>query len=252
MRRLFQQSVFTVGAFGAFVFPLSANALTLDWSRTGLWDSSGSVRTVSISRKLAGCNGCDLSGANITNTQFFGNFHNIKISGSKMRHSDLRGAKFSNSNFDRTDVSESRFASNMANSSFVGATLRNVDATGSNLYASNFAGAAIEGAGFTGADLRFSNLTSVKARGAEFTNSNLSGSRIDDSDFSNADFNGSTLKGIRARKTNFYKSTLHNANLSSADLSLAMGINRSQLTGACGDAYTKLPDGLTIPFCKRK
>jgi len=62
---------------------------------------------------------------------------------------------------------------------------------------------------------------------ANLTNASLSSARL-----INADLSGAILLG---------------ANLSGADLSRARNLTQTQLDAACGDANTKLPEGLKPP-----
>jgi uncharacterized protein YjbI with pentapeptide repeats len=75
------------------------------------------------------------------------------------------------------------------------------------------------GARFTRASFRHADLSRAIAVGAYFGSANLSGARLD------------------------------GANLSGAELETARGLTQAQLNTACGDRYTRLPRGLTIPAC---
>jgi hypothetical protein len=93
---------------------------------------------------------------------------------------------------------------------FSNAVLTRADASDSQFAAANF----------TDADLTFSSLIRARCR--------------------NAVFRGARLRGAR----------LQGADFSGADLRLADGITQDQLSGACGDASTLLPPGLSIPRCE--
>jgi uncharacterized protein YjbI with pentapeptide repeats len=86
----------------------------------------------------------------------------------------------------------------------------------------NLTNASLSSARLINADLSSANL-----RGANLTNASLSSARL-----INADLSGAILLG---------------ANLSGADLSRARNLTQTQLDAACGDANTKLPEGLKPP-----
>jgi len=63
-------------------------------------------------------------------------------------------------------------------------------------------------------------------------------------DLSNANLSRSTLTNANLTNAN-----LSGADLSSADLSNAKNLTQMQVDEACGDANTKLPEGLTLKPC---
>lgn len=125
---------------------------------------------------------------------------------------------------------------------------------GCDLFQIDLAYQAIAGRDFSGARLRQSNLSVATADGARFSRANLSlanlfAARFSRADFSEANLNGATLVGGYFGGARFAGATFVGANLSGADLSSARGLTQTQLTSACGDGATVLPDGLTIPRC---
>jgi len=77
---------------------------------------------------------------------------------------------------------------------------------------------------------------------------------LSDDDFSGASFRNADLSGAdftRARLdyADFTGATLSLARFKGADLSLAKGLTQKQLDDACGDADTKLPQGLSVKSC---
>jgi uncharacterized protein YjbI with pentapeptide repeats len=108
--------------------------------------------------------------------------------------------------------------------SFAGARLRQADLSAAIMNRSNFAGA----------DLR-----DVEAYGALFTGANLAGANL-----AGASFVGTYLQGANLKGAN-----LEGANFSGAEMDRALGLTQRQLNGACGDAATTLPRGLSIPDC---
>lgn len=87
---------------------------------------------------------------------------------------------------------------------------------------------------FADANLSGINGFGVRAMSADFTGANLSG----------ATFVGSWLGGSVFTGANFA-----GANLGGANMARTMGLTQSQLNQACGDAWTVLPRGLTVPSC---
>lgn len=149
--------------------------------------------------------------------------------------------------------------------SFQGADMRQVDLSGADITAGRFARVDLEGANLTGADA-----AGIDLRGANLKKANLSYTRLDAALLHNADLTGAILVGanlrliewvdnlklrdVDARGAIFRYATLNGvdftgANLSGADFTRAKGLNNAQLSRACGNAKTKLPQGLTIPFC---
>ena len=91
------------------------------------------------------------------------------------------------------------------------------------------------------------SLTSVariKAGDTDCSGCNLSDASFRNSDLSHVDFSGAIL-----RNADLTGAKLGNANISGADLSTAKGLTQVQLATACGDAATKLPRRLRVPFC---
>lgn len=92
------------------------------------------------------------------------------------------------------------------------------------------------GAHFDVADgrLMFVCLSDDDFSGASFRNADLSGSDFDRARLAYADFTGATLAYTHFK---------------GADLSRAKGLTQQQLDSACGDADTKLPQGLSVKSC---
>jgi uncharacterized protein YjbI with pentapeptide repeats len=108
------------------------------------------------------------------------------------------------------------------------------DFSGSRIRQSNLTITIADRTNFHGANLSLANMFGVRATGADFTDANLQGATLVGGYFSGARFGGATFAG---------------ANLSGAELAGARGLTQSQLDGACGDAATQLPAGLTVPAC---
>lgn len=109
-----------------------------------------------------------------------------------------------------------------------------------------------------------SNFQRTRAVEARIGRLVASGVRLDLADFTsaslpNARFTGSILRGATFRNARLHKSDFTaavvtavdftGAQLPGADLQSAIGLTRAQLKSACGDAQTKLPEGMSIATC---
>ena len=92
----------------------------------------------------------------------------------------------------------------------------------------------MNGVNFETSDLSISNLFGGRFTGANFIEANLSRSILVGAYFGGADLSGANLS---------------QANLSGAELDTSRGLTQAQLNTACGDAYTRLPAGLSVPMC---
>jgi hypothetical protein len=97
-----------------------------------------------------------------------------------------------------------------------------------------------------GADLRRSNLRHAYARGTFLINANLEEANLEGADLRRSDLRGANLSRAKLRGAK-----LAGADLSAADLSGA-DVLPSDLSGACGDSKTKLPQGMSIDPCPGK
>lgn len=109
--------------------------------------------------------------------------------------------------------------SNFKRTRAVDARIGALEAAGVNLEGADFTDAKLPNARFTGAVLRAASFRGAKLARSDFTRAELA----------EADFTGAALPG--------------------ADLETAMHLTAAQLRNACGDASTRLPDGLTLPDC---
>ena len=104
------------------------------------------------------------------------------------------------------------------------------------LFRANLSGQYLFEEDFRGADLRRTNLT-----GANLSFANLRG----------ADLRGANLRGADLSRATLSRADLSDANLSNANLRAAENLTQEQLDQACGNADTKLPEGLTLKaMCK--
>ena len=125
---------------------------------------------------------------------------------------------------------------------------------GCNLFQADLAGAELSGRKFTRARLRQSDMTLAVMGGANFTGADLRDVNAFAGVFSSADFTGADMTnsswvGAHFGGAQMSGAKLTGANLSGAELEGARGLTQTQLSGACGDADTKLPAGLHIAAC---
>jgi hypothetical protein len=95
-----------------------------------------------------------------------------------------------------------------------------------------------------GADLSGANLSPVNLSGADLRYANLSFANLGLANLSAANLLAANLSG-----TDLSNADLRFADLSGANLRDAKNLTKEQLDTACGNANTKLPEGLTIKPC---
>jgi hypothetical protein len=117
------------------------------------------------------------------------------------------------------------------------ALLFGADLSGAHLREANLSGAQLFRAGLSRTDLGYANLS-----GANLTSANLNSAALFATNLRDAQLFGADLSGAN----------LSEANLSGANLSTAKSLTQTQLDrGACGNADTKLPEGLTVKPCSK-
>lgn len=108
------------------------------------------------------------------------------------------------------------------------------DLTGADLTNTCVKNGDVQGAKFDNAKLvlmcmSFANFTGASFRGADMAGANLAHAIVDGADFTGATLAITSIKGTDLRK--------------------ALGLTQSQIDAACGDADTKVPDGLKVHTC---
>jgi len=135
--------------------------------------------------------------------------------------------------------------------SFEATDLRRAKLVGQDLVGSSFRSATLRSANLARSDLRSATFDDADLRDA-----NLQRANLDHASLMRANLSGVNLAGASLREANLCGANLHDASLAQAalegaDLSGASGLTQAQLNRACGDARTRLPDGLTIAACAR-
>ena len=188
----------------------------------------------------------DLSGANLNRTNLSNAMLNktdfrradlsrANLSGADLSGADLRKALLAETNLSKAFLGAARIGSAfLANANLSKADLSYAFLSRANLTEADLSGAILEGAKLSMAILSGANLSHANLAGADLQNANLDGS-----DLSGADLSAAKLDGVY----------LFAANLSGTDLTYSKGIEQELLVQACGDADTKLSDGLVIPMC---
>lgn len=112
----------------------------------------------------------------------------------------------------------------------------------------------VTGRDFSGARLMQGGFIAGIYDRVRFSNANLrflegSASRFSRADFTGADLSQASLVGSYFGGARFARANLAGATLSGSDFSTAAGLTQEQLNAACGDEATRLPPGLSVPFC---
>jgi len=184
-----------------------------------------------IQMSSGSCSGCDLSnksmnGVRLNNANLSGSvFNNSNLSGGSLDGSDLTGAHFRGALMYRVEGDDVTMP---------GAVLENATLTEARLSNSKLAEANL-----SRANLSRAIITDTDFNGARFDNADLTGAQFQGGRFHNAKFHGTILSDAE----------LTNANFSGADLSSTQGLKQAQLDVACGDDKTRLPIGLSLPYC---
>jgi uncharacterized protein YjbI with pentapeptide repeats len=129
------------------------------------------------------------------------------------------------------------------------------DCPGCNLFQADLSYRAVDRADFSRArlrqaDLSLSTFNHARFDGADLVTANLFAARFTGANFAHADLSRATLVGAHFGGADFAGARLDGANLSGAELADARGLTRAQLASACGDAWTTLPAGLSLPACR--
>lgn len=193
------------------------------------------------------------------------------LSNKRMNGVELKNANFSGSLFNNSNLSGGNFdGSNLTGTQFRKALLysiegKNVNMNGANLEDATLTEAKLGESVFIGGNFRRADLTRGQFLSGDFRKTTFERATATDVNFQNANFSEAKLDHINLHKANldgghFNKVTFGNAilldatmmatDLSDADLSMTQGLNQEQLNAACGNMNTKLPYGLSVPYCE--
>lgn len=183
----------------------------------------------------------------------------------------LLGAALVDANLSYADLSGALLDSAQADNAVFGdADLRQASARvarfdGAVFYRATLDGATMEGARFADAIFRSSSFKGTEFSAGLFEDSVFTGGNGTRARFVGAAADGARFEDVRLRHADFRRASLRRAvfngtdlsgahwtgaDLSGADMAKATGLTPQSMTGACGDAGTKLPAGLpALPLC---
>ncbi len=129
------------------------------------------------------------------------------------------------------------------------------DCQACDLRGADFSYQDLEGRDLSGANLREANLSVAsldmsRLSGAELSGAVMVGAKLGLANLSGADLSGATLKGAWLGAAALSDAELTGADISGAWLANVKGLTQTQLSAACGDSSTRLPEGLTVPACR--
>ena len=205
-----------------------------------------------IHSSAGSCSQCDLSnkrmnGVKLKNANFSGSiFNNSNLSGGNFDGSNLTGSHFrkallysvegQNVNMNGADLQDATLTeANLGDSIFIGSNFRRADLTRGH---------------FKGGDFRKSTFERATATDVNFQNGNFSDAKLDHVNLHKATLDGGNFKGVTFGNAVMLDATMMAADLSDADLSMTQGLKQEQLNSACGNMNTKLPMGLSVPYCE--
>ncbi len=179
---------------------------------------------------------------------------NIVLRGANLAGASLSGADFTMTDLRSTTLTEAKLQkATLVRSSLAGAEATGGDFSRVEAYRTSFAGIAASGANFASAELQRADFTSAELSNADFEKAELG----------RADFEGAVIGGAKFAFANMSRAHLSGATidapvdftgaflfltrLEGLDLSTATGLTQAQVDIACGDADTKLPQGLSAP-----
>jgi uncharacterized protein YjbI with pentapeptide repeats len=180
---------------------------------------------------------------------------------------DLSGADLSRANLSGANLSRANLSANLSGANLSGANLTGASLTPANLKEANLKEANLSGAdlmmttllkaNLNGANLSGAFLGAAQLNGAHLSAANLKGANLSAADLSGADLSGANLSGAdltggaNLNGANLKEANLSRADLSDANLSDARNVTQTKLDAACGNADTKLPEGLTLKPCSK-
>lgn len=213
-----RQTTLSLLAIAALAAPLSASAQIRVDARIQM--SSGSS-----------CSGCDLS--------------NKAMNGVRLNNANLSGSIFNNSNLSGGSLD----GSNLSGAHFRAALMYRVKGDSVNMLRAILEDATLTEAHLTHAKLAEARLSRANLSRAVFTDTNFKGAQFDQANLTGADFKSSQFQNAQFGAATLIDATFENADFSGADMFNVEGLKQAQLDVACGDEKTRLPFGLSLPYC---
>lgn len=193
-------------------------------------EASAEVDWRECNKRLLMLGGSVLDGADLRGTDF--------------TYTDLRGSSFNKANMEKAKLIRSSLASSqLQDSNMTKVEAYRSDFSDANAENARFDNAEMQRANFQNAKLVNTNFTKAELGRADFEGAMLTGTKFTMANLSRARFEGATFTG----PIDFENAFLLLTRIEGLDLSTATGIDQKQIDIACGDAKTKLPQGLTTP-----
>ena len=227
-------------AIAVFSMPVQAQAQSPIRVDARIHSSSGSCSQCDLSNKRM--NGVKLKNANFSGSIFNnsnlsgGNFDGSNLTGSQFRKALLYSVKGNNVNMNGANLEDATLTeANLGESVFIGTNFRRADLTRGE---------------FKSGDFRKTSFQRATATNVNFQNANFTEAKLDHINLHKATLDGGNFKGVTFGNAILLDATMMAANISGADLSMTQGLKQEQLNSACGDMNTKLPYGLSVPYCE--
>ena len=205
-----------------------------------------------IHSSAGSCSQCDLSnkrmnGVKLKNANFSGSiFNNSNLSGGNLDGSNLTGSHFRKALLYSVEGKNV----NLNGANLQDATLTEAKLGDSVFIGTNFRRADLSRGEFQGGDFRQTTFERATATDVNFQNTNFAEAKLDHINLNKATLDGGNFKGVTFGNAILVDATMMATDLSDADLSLTQGLKQEQLNAACGNVNTKLPYGLSIPYCE--
>lgn len=202
-------------------------------------------------RSLTDYSGAVFSNKDLPRTNFAGSiisaaqFNDALLDGSVLEgvsgvEANFRGARLAKANLS---------AASLAKSDFAGAELREAIARSGDFRSASFVGADLSFAAFSGSKFQEANLSDIYAAGAIFIGADLTGVDFAGADLTGVRFERANLAGAKFAGADIKLAKFTGAKLYGADLSGALNATAEQLSEACADGDTMLPEGLPATRC---
>ena len=184
-----------------------------------------------IQMSSGSCSGCDLS--------------NKAMNGIRLNNANLSGSIFNNSNLSGGTLD----GSNLTGAQFRGALMYRVTGDGVKMPRAILEDATLTEANLTNAKLANAKLSRANLSRAKFLDTNFEGADFNEANLSSAQFNSGQFQNARFGTANLENAVFDDADFSGADMSQVQRLTQVQLNAACGDEKTRLPFGLSLPYC---
>lgn len=210
---------------------LSIVLLTLPLAALAL-PASGQIRVdARIQMSSGSCSGCDLS--------------NKAMNGIRLNNADLSRSNFNNSNLSGGSLD----GSNLSGAHFRGALMFRVKGDDVNMPSAVLENATLTEAQLSNVRLADADLSRSNLSRAVFSHSDFKGAQFDNANLTGAHFKNGQFQGAQFGSAILIDTQLDNSNFSGANMSGVQGLKQAQLDTACGDEKTRLPIGLSLPYC---